>query len=62
MNKEKIQIFTENLKAAIEEDMDPIHYCPLCEKPSSVITENVKFVTLVCTNPHCKMDSYTIIL
>ena len=58
MNEEKIRKAAYNLNAAILEKMNPFHYCPLCQKPSSTLAEGEKGVTVECVNPHCKMNKY----
>lgn len=60
MNKEKIKIYTENLIASIREEMDPVHVCPLCEKPVSVIDEIEHIVKLECINHKCPIMEYTV--
>ncbi len=60
MNEEKVRIYLQNVIASVEEEMDPIHYCPLCQKPCSVQNEEKDVVTLICDNHKCKMVTYEI--
>lgn len=48
------------LTEAVDEEVDHIAYCPICEGYASVVKEDNKTVTLECMNRKCPMNEYSL--
>lgn len=60
MNKSETKDMVRKLTEAVDEEVDHIAYCPICEGYASVVKEDNKTVTLECMNRKCPMNEYSL--
>jgi len=58
MNKEKTKTYLRNVIASVNEKVNYIAYCPICESYASVIDESERVIRVECSNYRCPMGEY----